>query len=148
MWENEYKYILVMNQAQNKIVHSLLDKLGLMPQKAAIVSSFTNGRTDSSRQMSHIEALDFIKWLQEQDKGNKKTEAEQANQMRRKILAKAHRLNWELPNGKVDMQRINGWCLEKSYLKKSFNSYTYKELPELVSQFNKVYEYYINKVSA
>lgn len=131
-----------MTPQQNKIIHSLLNQLGLMPQKANLVLSFTNQRTESSKEMHPIEALEFIKWLTNETKN----EAEKANQMRRKILAKAHRIKWEFPNGKVDVKRVNDWCITKSYLKKPFNQYTFKELPQLVSQFEIVYQYYLNNV--
>lgn len=133
-----------MTPQQNATIHALLGKLGLTNQKANIIAGITNGRTESSKELNPIEVGELIKWLQVEDKRMFDKQKEQCNQMRRKILAKAHRIGWELSDGKADVQRVNNWCIEKSYLKKPLNDYTFAELPELVSQFDKVYNYYIN----
>lgn len=130
-----------MNPLQNKLIHTLLHKLQLMPQKESIILGFTNQRTSSSKEMTMQEAKALIQWLN--DKQSKENDA--CNQMRRKILSMAHKIQWELPCGKVDMVRVNSWSKANSYLKKELNQYTYNELPKLVSQFTTLYNYYINK---
>ena len=109
--------------------------------KADLVLAFTDGRTQSSREMSTIEAQQYINYL----KGLDNT-TDAANTMRRKILSMCHRLNWTKESG-VDMPRINNWCLASSYLKKELNQYTYQELPKLVSQFRTVYLHYIKSTT-
>lgn len=133
-----------MTPQQNKILHSLLTQLQLMPQKQNLIFGFTNGKSQSSKDMSYKEAQQLISYLNQQSQQHQ----EASNTMRRKILSMAHRLLWLLPNGKVDVQRVNNWCIANSYLKKPLNKYSYTELPQLVSQFTTMYQYYVNKVNS
>jgi len=60
-------------------------------------------------------------------------------------------MGWQLPpdntgRRRVDMKRVDGWCVSFSYLKKKLDNYTYEELPKLVSQFELVYTDYLNKI--
>lgn len=56
----------------------------------------------------------------------------------------AHEMNWHIAGTtKIDMKRLDGWCSRFSYKKKHLDSYTYKELPTLVSQFEKVYKSFL-----
>ena len=48
---------------QLKIIHTLLGELELRDRKSEIVYSFTEGRTESSREMTMKEAKDLIEWL-------------------------------------------------------------------------------------
>jgi len=86
------------------------------------------------------EATDMIKHLKELDPENAK-----ADKMRKKILSMAHEMNWRV-NGKVNMKAIDTWCRNYSYLKKSLDRYTYKELPKLVSQFESVYHHFLKSI--
>lgn len=131
-----------MNHAQNKIVHALLTSTGLMPQKENIISGISNGRTASCRQLSHDEALALIAWLRQQQGKSAQRHFAAANNMRRKIIAMCHKLKW-YKDGKINMDALNKWCIEHSYLKKPLNHYTYYELPKLVSQFQNVYASYL-----
>ena len=123
-------------------MHGLLSKAGLRDQKANLVLSFTDGRSESSADLLANEADSLIKYLK-----SFANTSDAENTMRRKIIAMCHRINWTKSLGKVDMGRLNGWCREKSYLKKNLNDYKYNELPKLVSEFTNVYKYYIGKVS-
>ncbi len=127
--------------AQNKTLHSLLYQTGMMPQKRNLVIGFTDGRTEHSSEMLATEADQLIKYLKDHD-----TPAQASNKMRRKIISMCHRLRWTVEPGKVDMERLNNWCIEKSYLKKPLKDYAYNELPKLVSQFTELYKYYLNSV--
>lgn len=137
-----------MNTAQNKAAYALLNKLGLMPQKNNIVEGISNGRTSSLKELNHAESIALIKWLKQQD-----PEEQKAEKMRRKIISIAHQLGWKQTyisantmSQKVDMQALDNWCITFSYLHKKLNQYQYKELPTLVSQFQKVLESHLNKV--
>ncbi|MBS1641329.1 MAG: hypothetical protein JSR11_02530 [Bacteroidetes bacterium] len=134
---------MTITNTQNKQLHSLLNATKMVKQKANLVLGYTNDRTESSREMNVYEAQQLINYLKTLD-----TTVEQANTMRRKILSMCHRIKWENEDGSVDMIRLNNWCIENSYLKKELNNYTYKELPTLVSTFQKVYRFYMQKISA
>ena len=126
---------------QNKELHLHLNKSGLSASKKDLVFGFTEGRSESSKDLLMHEATALIHYLKSQNK-----EGESAQQMRRKIIAMAHNLRWEQEGGAINMDTVNHWCLTKSYLKKELNSYTYSELPKLVSQFTAMYRSLLNKI--
>lgn len=135
-----------MNTAQNKMVYALLNKTGLLPQKENIVLGISNGRTASTRELSHEESIALIGYLQQQDK---EPGEDPRTAMRNKIFYYAHQLGWTKLNkhGKqvADGKRVDEWMIEYSYLKKKLNRYSYKELPKLVSQFEAMYRSYLKK---
>ena len=65
--------------------------------------------------------------------------------MRKKLIHLAKEMGYT-KDGKADMDKINAWCLHYGYGKKELNKYAYNELPKLLSQFEKVYEYYIKNL--
>lgn len=140
------------NSKQIALARVLLTKAGRMDLKEAIVSGFTNGRTEHISSMHPAEFTAFIRHLQ-----SNLPNADAADNMRRKIISLAHEMGWYktdttgkllFKNGKpiIDVPRIDGWCKTYGYLKKSLNSYEYAELPKLVSQFTKVYDDYLHKI--
>lgn len=138
-----------MNQAQTKAVYALVNKLSLQAQKENIILGISNGRTSSTKELSHIESIELIKYLKTQD-----PDEVGAEKMRRKIIAIARSMNWQTThlqtNGqfvtKADMKRIDKFCTERGYLHKKLNQYLYNELPKLVHQFEMVQKDYLNKV--
>lgn len=157
-----------MNTALNKQLHALLTQTGLTDAKAYLVESFTHGRSESSRDLTDGEAIEFIKYLkarlpQTQPPNPSKdakhisnamptfkanTPAQQANTMRKKIIALAHQMGWSSihpasGNKIADMARINAWCEKYGYLHKKLNDYTVDELPKLVTQFVNLYNSFL-----
>lgn len=132
-----------MNYAQNKLLHGLLNKTGLMQSKASIILGITNGRTESSKDLSFDEARLMINYLKMQaDK-----DALRSNKMRNKIISMAHEMHWHLSGTQaIDMLRLNTWCERFGYLHKKLNDYSYIELPKLVTQFTKVYSDFIDNI--
>lgn len=133
----------MMNPIKNKCLHSLLSQKGLMDHKRELVMSFSGGRTEHSRDMNDVEANEMIRYLRSQ--------TDPADKMRKKIISMAHEMNWHSDshwNGtqKVDMQRLNDWCVKYGFGKKKLNDYSYKELPRLVTQFEHVYLSYIKSL--
>jgi hypothetical protein len=133
-----------MEKGLNARFHLLLSKTGKAPHKAALVFSFTNGRSESSRDMTEQEAKELVYYLE-----NITTADDPANRMRKKIISMAREMGWELrtTTGKVaDMQRIRNWVLKYGSLKKPLNDYTINELPRLVTQFEQVYKDFLNRL--
>ncbi len=134
---------------QNKRLHQLLTTTGLTEDKASLVGAYSNGRTTSSSELLVGEADQLIAHLEaiaaEQTKyqAPRVIEDDPADRMRKKIIAKAHEMRWEVAGSRADMARINAWCREKSFGKKPLNAYTLDELPQLVSQFDLVYKKYL-----
>lgn len=124
-----------MTAQQNSIIHALFHTTGLMGQKKNIVGGISFGRTESTKELTLDEVNMLIRYLQD-IQGN----AEKANKMRRKIISMAHQLHWYLPGTqKVDMKRIDNWCIQYGYLHKKLNDHNEKELIKLVSQFANVF---------
>jgi hypothetical protein len=128
---------------QLKAVHTLLGKIGITDkeEKKKEIIAYTGGRTDSSRAMTFTEAEQMIATLMSLDPA-----AGKAEKMRKKILSLAHEMGWKKPNGKINMDHVNQWCIKYGYLHKKLDDYTYKELPQLVTQFTNAYKDYIKKV--
>jgi hypothetical protein len=123
---------------QLKVLHTMLGATGLQGQKAALVAGVTQGRTESSRELTSAEADTIIAYLKTQ---------QPAHKMRRKLIGLAHEMNWHLAGTrKVDMERVNAWCVSNGYLHKPLNDYTVKELPKLVSQYELVYKHYLSNL--
>jgi len=77
--------------------------------------------------------------------------ANSKNQMRRKMISIAYQMAWtkvDLKKAKVsaDMDRIDQWCMTKGMYKCALNDHTYKELTQLVTQFEKVLKSYLTKL--
>jgi len=130
-----------INPQQNKILHALLHSTGMIEVKQELVYSFSNQRTSSSRELEITEATALIRYL----KGLDPAEAA-CEKMRRKIIAKAHNLRWEVSAGTIDMARLNAWCVKFGGFGKVLNKHSYEELVNLVTAFDKMYKYYISKI--
>lgn len=133
------------NLTQNARLHALVGKLGInSDMKADMVEQYTGGRTRSTADMYTHECQALINFLSAQV--GKTTEGQRADKMRKKIISMAHEMGWQLPNGKADIARVNAWCKKYGHGHKPLNSYQYKELPELVGQFEEAYKYYLKTI--
>lgn len=98
-------------------------------------------RTESTKELYDDEMLAIIKELEDTFKVQ-----DQCDKMRKKIISKAHQMFWELPYGKIDMWRVDQWCINQGPFKKALNKHDYKELTVLVSVFESVYKHYMSKI--
>lgn len=122
---------------QITIIHTLISKLKL--DKATLVSGASDGRTESVGGLSYPEAVDLIKYLKSQD-----PEEKAAERMRRKIISIGHELNYCKPGTtKIDMERVDEWCLKYGKFKKKLDHHNYHELVELVTQFKEYRRHYM-----
>lgn len=141
-----------ISKRQIVIFNTLLNAIGKQrgvavdkDEKEDIIYKFSEGRTNSTTKLYKHQATEMIKTL----KGNEDTGDESAERMRRHIIAMAHEMHWELPSGKIDMKRVNGWVANYGYLNKthhSLNQYRQNELPQLVSQFKNVYQSFLKGI--
>lgn len=116
--------------------------MNLRDHKTEIVLGSSNGRTESTKELTLEEAKSLISYLKSID-----PDEASADKMRKKIISMAHEMNWRVPgSAKADMKRIDGWCKEYSKLKKSLDNHTLQELPALVTQFKFVYNSYIRSL--
>lgn len=134
---------------QNSRLHALISKVGIDKEtKAEMVFKYTNGKHTSSADMTFSQREQMINDLQRIANQMPMSVAEQsANQQRRKLFALCHEIGWELPNGKVDEDRLEKWILKYGHQNtkgKRLKDYTGKELPKLVTQFELVEKHKIH----
>lgn len=135
------KLIYPITPNQLKMVHTLFSKKGISDksEKAELIKQASDGRTESSRELNAHEAGTLINMLSQ---GAKATPSK-GDKMRGKILSMAHEMRWELPNGKVDMARLDAWCIKYGAEHLPFNAYPENKLALLVTAFERVYKGYI-----
>lgn len=133
-----------MKKNQYARLYALLERSGLKGQKDNIVNGFTGGRTVSVRGMTGTEFAQMMVFLE-----GVSLRDDPRDRMRKKIISMAREMGWEV-NGadgkRADMDKIKNWVLKYGINKKPFNSYTATELPALVSQFEKIYKDFLNRV--
>lgn len=129
-----------INKGQLIALNTLVSKLKISKQlKADMVAGFSGGRETSSAKLYLSEAAAMISHLKSLD-----PEEAAADKMRKKIIMLAHEMNWRIAGtAKADMARIDRWCKNFGYKKKSLDNYTYRELPTLVTQFEAVHKSYL-----
>lgn len=125
-----------------RILHAILAKNGIMDEKKSIILEHTK-RTDSAAKMTDTELSSLIEFFSI----SKPSIKESANNMRRKIIAICASTMQMVTEGKPDMNKIYDFVEENGYLSKEFNKYSYDELPKLVSQFEKIGDYYSSQNS-
>lgn len=128
--------IIPSTKKQNAMIGYLVSKLKLdSDTKEELIWLYSDGRTTRISELRLNEAKEIIVALQ----SGTTFVPTPAAKMRRKILSMAHEMNWEHTNGKVDMDRVNKWCVDYGYLSKHLDKYKEDELPVLVSAFEKMY---------
>ncbi len=130
-------------QKQNNQYHAIVSKMRLTKeQKSDLILSFSNGRTSSSADLSREEMqllINRLNAMQYRHISNSNVRVnfyadDPADKMRKKCLSIVHELGWEMSDGQINWQTFNAWLFKYGYLHKSFNNYTYEELPRLVTQ--------------
>lgn len=133
--------MIITNHPKFKKMMALLTKNGLQGYRHRWCYEYSNGRTESSKELQLTEVENIITALEDPFKINDK-----ADTMRKKCLALAHQMRWELAGGKIDINRVDEFCTKRGYLKKPFNDYTQKELPLLITQFEKANQHFLNNL--
>lgn len=127
---------LLSTPAQRQKIGYLISRLSLdNDTKEELIYVHTDGRSTSIRDLRFEEADKVIKSLVS---GSVQYHTPK-EKMVRKILSMAHEMNWELKTGKIDMERVNNWCVNYGYLHKPLDQYTGRELPQLVSAFENMH---------
>lgn len=150
---------LIRTNSQNKRLHYWLGVLNVSAEnKAEMVYAHTNGRENRSCAMRPDECEEMIKSLKRMANGLNAgsyrgkhhppassglqppppKEEDKGNRMRRKVISIGHELGWKLENGKIDMKRVNEFCLKRGHGHKLLNDYEVKELPKLITQFEQL----------
>lgn len=144
--------------SQNKRFHQLINQLGIdAGEKAYLISSLTNARTETSSLLTKDECDAGIKFL-ESKLPMQLGKQERCDRMRKKILSHCHTMQWYkrdaagkliLKNSRpqLDYAHIDSFCSgPKSPFKKGLNEHNYKELVTLVSVFEELLKHDLSKV--
>ena len=124
---------------QNKRLHQLLNETGLVEEKKDLVRDYSRIGSESSKDLLIGEANSLIQHLE----SLVLAKHDPADAMRKKMIMYAHKMRWQLPNGRVDMKRLDGWCQHYGKFSKKLNNHTRLELTQLLTQFEQVYNSFL-----
>lgn len=132
-------------------INTIISKRGLKELKKQMLLDASNGRTDSSKQLTGEEAAILLQYLN----AEKNKTQESIDLMIRKLFAMAYDLRWiekkvEVTStgiqSKKDFSTVYDWVKKFGYLSKDLKEYKQNELPKLISQFEQgPYSYYLKK---
>lgn len=126
-----------MTPKQLKFVTSLLNREGILFAAETIAVEFSNNRTNELAALTYTETQNLI---------NAYRNKTPADKMRGKILSMAHEMRWETPKGKVDIDKLNAWCVKSTPSHTDFNGISLKDLPIVVSIFEKMYKSFLKQL--
>ena len=133
--------------AQIKKIHVLLQQKGLMDEKAAMVNSISDGRAQSTKELSCHEAKRLISFLMDEN-------AEIQQKMKNIYLA-IWGLAWNMgiiygtTNDDFEMNKakLNMFCRQRGSVKKNLTEMNLPELQKTHRQFEAMYSKYKRKNS-
>ncbi len=121
-------------------VKKRMEKSGDESTRQEIISDFTDGSKSSLKELSDQEYNLLIRKLTDSLKKSEKWQQTPENVMRRKIIALfVHQMGYT-------MSGLNDWCLRYGKFKKALNGHSKKELTELVTQAEFVYQDYLKRI--
>lgn len=126
-----------MTPNQKQYVNRLLEKEGISFTAPDLAYQFSNGRTKELKELVYKETQALIESLIGPNEKNK---------VMRKLFAMAHEMRWELPNGKVDVNRVNAWAEKHTPYHKKINQLTPTELNRTLGTFTKMYQQFLKSV--
>jgi len=135
-----------MNYAQYFAIEKNLKQQGFDFERSELVAQFTAGKKSGLSALSYAEYKHFIIWLNEYfgSTNNNNHQKERENLMRRKIIALFHKMGYKLETGKINIERVNQWCITYGRFHKELNDHTYNELTAVLSQVEIVYKSFLN----
>jgi hypothetical protein len=119
---------------QSRAIHTMLTRLAWMDEKAALVRSFSNGRTASSKELAFYEAAGLEKHLREEVK---KLEASLTPQ-RKKVYWLIGQLGWRDASGGLDFGLLDAFIMAKGVVKRPLRQMTGPELTQTINQLEGV----------
>ncbi len=126
-----------MTPKQIKYVRVLLYREGIPAEEEDMAFSFSNERTTKLEELTQGETQALIEDLNGKSPKDKMTA---------KILSLAHEMHWKKPCGKIDMKRINDWCMKSTSFHRPLDQLTDKELPKVVTVFEIMYKSFLKSI--
>lgn len=119
--------------AQLKMIHTLLSKQGLSDMKSDLVFSFSDGRTESSRELTLMEAKKLIQYLKDTDTCSD-------------IIKRIWHLGYlagiiygdTAEDKAMNAAKLNMFCKERGTVKKPLHQQSVKELNRTIKQFEAI----------
>ncbi len=137
-----------MNISKQQLVciNTIISKRNIAKEdKEVMVQGFSAGRATSSKDLTFDEAAEMIKHLKDNDPHKDSIE-----KMKGKMMYYAREMGWYKINGKgkqvCDVQAIDNWCMKFGSVKRKLDSYTFEELPTILTQFQFVYKDYLKRI--
>jgi len=129
---------MIRTKEQNKELHLLLNRTGLdSDNKAELVRTYTKGRTSSSAEMLIHECRQLI--------GDLRVNNSLADNKRKRVISHLKEAGFSLPDGRADMERIQGWVQQQKF-KRKLNEHTIEQLSGLIHAANAVRKHFLSKV--
>lgn len=139
-----------MNYAAYFVVEKKLQGIGFDYTRDEVIELFTKGKKSSLKELSHWEYKELLNWMNTMlphQNDTVKDEYKRCNAMRRKIIAILCKMGYKTADGMhADMQRIGEWATKYGKNHKQLNDYTYKELTELVTQAELMYNKFLKAI--
>jgi len=130
-----------VSTAQIKKIHVLLNQKGLIGQKETMVNSVSEGRTQSTKELTFNEARELIIFLSE--KGDE-------SENRRKIFEAVWGIAWKMgiiygdteEDYQMNRAKLNLFCRQRGSVKKNIPEMNLFELKKIHRQFEAMYKKY------
>ncbi len=125
--------MIPITQPQLKMIHTLLGKQGLTKDKPNLIYGFSNGRTESSKELYINEARDLIQYLKDQD--------ESPTFIKRiwHLAYLAGIIYGNTPEDKaINAAKLNLFVKQRGTVKKSIHEQSTTELKRTVRQFEAI----------
>lgn len=128
--------------AQIKKIYVLLQQKGLMDEKETMINSVSDGRTQSTKELTCNEAKRLISFLLDEN-------AEIKRKMEKHVDA-IWDLAWEMgiiygktqDDFEMNIAKLNKFCRQRGAVKKNFTAMTLPELQKIHRQFEAMYRKY------
>lgn len=132
-----------ISKAQLSKIHVLLNQRGLLDEKASIVYSVSNGRTESTKELTCHEGRQMIGLLV--------TEQDSIEADKRKAIFKAiYRLAWKMDiiygdteeDYRMNIAKLNVFCRQRGTVKKNLTEQNLPEMRRTHRQFEAMFKNY------
>lgn len=113
-------------------IEKKMKSIGMHPDRNEMIAEFTEGRTESLRDLTPGEYREFTNQLSQLLNGDE-ARSDKMNTMRRKVIAILCQCGFT-KDGKADMKRIQEWCITHGHAHRELNRYDVIDLQKLITQ--------------
>lgn len=125
-------------------IEKKMKQIGMHVERADIIAEFTEGRTESLKDLTVTEYRELTNSLSSLLR-NQEVTFDKNNQMRRKVIAILCQCGYTKDN-RADMERINKWCITHGHAHCQLNEYDAYGLTKLVNQAEEMLRKHIERI--